>query len=674
MNATNRKVVIGRDWITPLLMLTFSPSAMAQSLAAGEGYRFGALVVFALLVLVGLVVATAARRWVRAPVDFYASRGAASALPGGFALAGDYLSAASFLGVAGMVALWGFDGILYALGWLVAYLSVILLLAEPCRNLGVFTPSDLLASRIDPRAARLAGAAVSIVLALFYLTAQMLAGGMLLRLMTGIDYEVSVLAVGALVLIYVLLGGVAAAVWLQVIKGALLLVIAAVLAFGASLHYDGVADFLLRLGDDPSIRLRVVSLLGEEAGQLTPGELGARFMAPGLLHIHWSELLSLSIALVFGGIGLPHILMRFFTVADAVAARRSLGWSVLIVALFYLLAVFLGLEAAMRVGVDTMLRQDPGGNLALPALAQALYGGSRSIGGNLALAVVVATAFVMIVAVTASLVRTAASALARDLFALWRPARFSDPRQLGSLERWAMLVVGLFAGGLGISAQGLNVAELVALAFALAAVTFFPAITLCLHWRLATTRGILAGMLAGALAALTVILVSPLMTYPSQVKAEARKTIAEAERHRAFIAEGLGNPDRETQERARQDAARLDRSLRQARFDLVRFRHEEHSLVGLTEPLIALRNPALIALPLAFLVAIGVSLLSVDRRARERWTELQVRQYLGTPVSLGVLDPDLEADLRARERARHAENGGDGEDDREVDGLDGENA
>lgn len=637
--------------LLPAGLLPAGPAA-AQSLAAGEGYRFGALVVFALLVLLGLVVATAARRWVRAPVDFYAAGGAAGSLPGGFALAGDYLSAASFLGVAGMVALWGFDGILYALGWLVAYLSVILLLAEPCRNLGIFTPADLLASRIDPRAARLAGALVSITLAFFYLTAQMLAGGMLLRLMTGIDYEVSVLAVGALVLIYVLLGGVAAAVWLQVVKGALLLTIAAVLGLGAGLQYAGVGDFLSRLGDDPGVHLRVVSLLGEVAGQLTPGELGARFMAPGLLHAHWSERLSLSLALVFGAVGLPHILMRFFSVADAAAARRSLGWSILIVALFYLLAVFLGLAAAMRVGVDTLLRHDPGGNLALPALAQALYGGSRSIGGNLALAVVTATAFVMIVAVTASLVRTAASAIARDLFAGGDPARPRDPRQVGSLERWAMLFVGLLAAGFGIAAQGLNVAELVALAFALAAVTFFPAITLCLHWRLATTRGVLAGILAGALTALVVILVSPLMTYPALVKAEARQTIADAERHRAFIAEGLGNPDRETQERARGDAARLDRTLRQARFNLERYRNDERSVVGLSAPLVALRNPALIALPLAFLAAIAVSLLTSDRRARERWTELRVRQYLGTPASLGALDPEQEAEFRARERAR----------------------
>lgn len=610
-----------------VVLLAQTPLAYANGI--GEGYRSGSLTVFGVIVLIGLVVATLARR--RAPSH---DRRAVtvSALAGGFALAGDYLSAASFLGVAGLVALWGFDGLIYPLGWLVAFLSVTMLIAEPCRNLACRTPADLLACRFDPRAARFAGALSSIVLLFSYLVAQMVAGGMLLSLVTGADYQSAVLAVGALVIVYVLLGGVMAAAWVQIAKALLLVGVCGFLVLLTVFYYGSPDDFLLRLLADQDIQQRVATLLGDTASQMTPDELGRRFLSPGLLQQSPLDQVSLAMALVFGAAGLPHILTRFYAMPGIGVARQSLFRAMLIIAVFYAFAVLLGFEAATRVGGEAIVRQDPGGNMALPLLAQALSGGSRGLAGNLLLAFVVAVAFVMIVAVMVSQLRAAATSVAQDLYPRrWRKAS-TDGRQMAAVLRWSMLGVGLAAIALGVAAQGSNVAVLVALVFAFAASTNFPAILLALHWRLATTAGVMAGMLAGGSGMLALVLVSPLMNYPQQVKAEARHVLESAAARRQFVAAGLANPDRVIQERARLDALRLDRSLRQARLDLERYRDEETSLVGLAEPLIGLRNPALWSLPFGLLTAILISLLTTDRRARERWSEIRVRQVLGSAL------------------------------------------
>ena len=613
-----------------LLLLVPIPMAAASNAGGvGEGFQLAALVMFGAIVVFGLLVATMARRRVRTPADFYTAGGAVGAVHNGFALAGDYLSAASFLGVAGLISLWGFDGLMFPLGWLVAYVSVMLLIAEPCRNIGTFTPADILASRNNPKVARVVGAVSSTGLSLFYLTAQMVGGGMLIRALIGLEYEIAVMAVGVLVIAYVLLGGMVAATWVQVIKAGLLVLISFFMVVLVWSQYGLFGDFLSVLVSDPNIQARVAILLGDSAGQMTPQELGRRFLAPGLLYQNPLDQISLALALVFGAAGLPHILMRFFTVPGVVAVRYSLLWAMIIIAVFYLLAFFLGMGAAIRVGGAEIIQLDPGGNMALPLLAQSLAGGPRSLAGNLFLALVAAVAFVMIVAVMASLVLAAASSIGHDLYAmLWRRGEASSAVAV-SAGRWATLLIGLVAIVLGISAKGQNVAALVALAFALAASTNFPAILLTLHWRLTTTAGVVGGMVVGGVSALCLILVSPAMDYPRLIKGEAQRVLDGEAARRQFVAEGLANPDRAVQERARQEALQLDRALRQARADLQRYRHEETSLVGLTAPAIDLRNPGLWSIPLGFLAAILISLLTTDPRARERWNELQVRKHIG---------------------------------------------
>ena len=615
----------------PLLLLGLpAPVGAADGVGGvGEGFRLAALAMFAAVVVFGLMVATMARRRVRTPADFYTAGGAVGTWHNGFALAGDYLSAASFLGVAGLISLWGFDGLMFPLGWLVAYVSVMLLVAEPCRNIGTFTPADILASRNDPRVARVAGAFSSIGLSLFYLTAQMVGGGMLIRTLIGIEYEVAVIAVGTLVILYVLLGGMVAATWVQVIKAGLLVLISFVMVLLVWAQYGLFGDFLVRLVGDPNIQARVAAVLGDAAGQLTPQELGRRFLSPGLLYQNPLDQISLALALVFGAAGLPHILMRFFTVPGVAAVRYSLLWAMLIIAAFYLLAFFLGIGAAIRVGGPEIVALDPGGNMALPLLAQSLAGGPRSLAGNLFLALVAAVAFVMIVAVMASLVLAAASAIGHDLYAmLWRGGRASGEAAI-AVGRGATVLVGVVAVVLGISAKGQNVAALVALAFALAASTNFPAILLTLHWRLATTAGVVGGMLVGGISAVVLIAVSPAMDYPQQIKAEARRVLEGEAAQRVFLSAGLANADRVIQERARHEALRLDRAVRQAKLDLERYRDEETSLVGLTAPAVNLRNPGLWSIPIGFLAAVLISLLTTDARARDRWYELQVRKHIG---------------------------------------------
>ena len=595
----------------------------------GAGFRFGALLIFAAVVTFGLIVATLARRRVRSPADFYAAGGGMGAFHNGLALAGDYLSAASFLGVAGLISLWGYDGLMFPVGWLVAYLSVMLLIAEPCRNIGTFTPADILASRSDPRLARIAGAVSSIGLSLLYLTAQMVGGGMLIHALVGIDYEIAVLAVGALVIAYVLLGGMVAATWVQIIKAGSLVLISFVMVLMVWAQYGMFGSFLDNLIGHPNIQSRVATLLGDISGQLTPEELGRRFLAPGLLHNNPLDQLSLGLALIFGAAGLPHILMRFFTVSGVTAVRYSLLWAMVIIAAFYLLAFYLGAGALMRVGGPEIVLLDAGGNMALPLLAQSLAGGSRSLLGNLMLALVAAVAFVMIVAVMASLLLAAASSIGHDLYAvLWRRGRAEGGAEI-AVNRWATLGIGLLAILLGILAKGQNVAALVALAFALAASTNFPAIFLTLHWRLCTTAGVVGGMLVGGVTAIGLILISPNMSYPQKIKADAALVLSSEMVHRQFIADGLANPDRAVQERARHEALGLDRSLRQAKTDLERYRDDQTSLIGLVEPAISLRNPGLWSIPLGFLATILISLVTTDPRARIRWNEMHVRQHVG---------------------------------------------
>src|ERR1700722_4841043 len=400
---------------SPLLLLACAP-ALAQTEPAAD-YRWLTFSVFAVIIAITMFVTYLAAKRVRSASDFYTAGGAVSGLQNGWAIAGDYLSAASFLGIAGLISLYGYDGFMYSVGFLVAYITVLLLIAEPCRNIGRYTLADILAYRNDPRKSRILGALSVITVSTFYLTAQMVGGGVLVKTLIGINYETSVGCVGILMLGYVIFGGMVATTWVQIIKAVLLvaaslLIVALVWApYGFSLP-----GFLKDVVADPKVQARVATLLGDPAKNMSAAELGQRFLEPGLYFKAPIDQISLGMALVFGTAGLPHILMRFFTVRTALQARRSVVWAMVIIGGFYVLTLFLGFGAAKLVGSANIAAVDAGGNMAAPLLGQFIGGGPGSFFGNFMLAFVSAVAFATIVAVVAGLVLASASAMAHDLY------------------------------------------------------------------------------------------------------------------------------------------------------------------------------------------------------------------------------------------------------------------
>lgn len=609
-------------------LATLSAPAWAQDVVAAE-WRWLTFLVFGAIIAVTLLVTWLAARRVHSAEDFYVAGGGISGLQNGWAIAGDYLSAASFLGIAGLISIWGYDGFMYSVGWLVAYITVLVVIAEPCRNIGKYTLADILAYRNHPRATRIVGALSVITVSTFYLTAQMVGGGVLVKALIGIDYEVSVIAVGVLMLGYVLFGGMVATTWVQIIKAVLLVTASSVLVILVWSQYGFFGDFLANVVADPKVQARVAQILGDTAANLSATELGQRFLEPGLLFKAPIDQISLGMALVFGTAGLPHILMRFFTVPTAQAARTSVIWAMAIIGGFYVLTLFLGLGAAMQVGADTIRGADAGGNLAAPLLAQALGGGPDTLLGNFMLAFVAAVAFATIVAVVSGLVLASASAIAHDLWVgVIRREQVSAAEQV-TAARVATLVVGALAIAIGIAAKGQNVAHLVALAFAVAASANFPCVLLTLYWRRCNTGGIVLGMIVGTASAIALVLVSPNMTYPALVKADATRVIATASARQTQLATVLGTAAPAARDQLLKQLAAVRAELATAQASLDKLGEQTTSVVGLAAPLFPLRNPGLISIPLGFLAVILGSLLYRDPRAESRWHELYVRQHTG---------------------------------------------
>jgi len=322
---------------------------------------------------------------------------------------------------------------------------------------------------------------------------------------------------------------------------------------------------------------------------------------------------------VFGTAGLPHILMRFFTVPTAQAARKSVIWAMAIIGGFYVLTLFLGLGSAMNVGSANIRAIDAGGNMAAPLLAQYVGGGPDSFLGNLFLAFVAAVAFATIVAVVAGLVLAAASAMAHDLYVGVFRGEHVTPQEQVKAARIATVIVGAMAIAIGIAAKGQNVAHLVALAFAVAASANFPCVLLTLYWKRCNTGGIVAGMVVGTFTAIGLVLVSPNMTYPVAVKAAAVKVLSGSPARQATIDVA----------KAQKDKKALDAAMTKANADLRLYQYNNTSMVGLEKPLFELKNPGLISIPLGFLAVILGSLLYRDKRAEEMWDELYVRQNTG---------------------------------------------
>ena len=493
---------------------------------------------FVAFVALTLVITWWAARHTRSTEEYFAAGRRISGRQNGFALAGDYMSAASFLGIAGLVATSGFDGLIYSTGWLVGWPVVLFLIAEPLRNLGRYTFSDVVSFRLQQKPVRIAAALGSLAVVAAYLIAQMVGAGNLIKLMFGLSYETAVVIVGLVMLAYVLFGGMIATTWVQIVKAALLLGGAGLLALLV----------LAQFGFSP---LRLFAVAAER--------YGAGVLAPGKLISNPWEAVSLGLALMFGTAGLPHILMRFYTVPDARAARQSVFWATGLIGCFYLLTFVLGFGAMVLVGHDAIVAVDKGGNMAAPLLAQAL-------GGTALLGFIAAVAFATILAVVAGLTLSGAAALSHDLWVnVVRNGAAPHDEQL-RVARAASVLLAVLAMALGLAFKGQNVAFMVGLAFALAASGNFPALVLSIYWQGFTTAGAVAAIVTGTVTAGALIVLSPTV-----------------------------------------------------QVDIL---HHEHAWFPL-------KNPALVSMPLAFVVAVVVSLLAPEAAASAGYAAKERRMILG---------------------------------------------
>lgn len=479
--------------MTPLLL---------ETRLLAEGTRIGNpavnISIFAAFVVITLVIVIRAGRTNTNATEFFTAGHAFSGPQNGVAIAGDYLSAASFLGIAGAIAVYGYDGFLYSIGFLVAWLVALLLVAELLRNTGKFTMADVLSFRLHQKPVRLAAATSTMTVSLFYLLAQMAGAGGLVALLLDINgrfaQSVVIAVVGVLMILYVLIGGMKGTTWVQIIKAVLLIAGAAIMS----------ALVLAKFG------LNFSALLGRAQDMVhqaaTKGVSGRDVLAPGAKYgataVSKIDLLSLGLALVLGTAGLPHVLMRFYTVPTAREARRSVVWAIALIGAFYLFTLTLGYGAAALVGPDTILKAPGKENSAAPLLA-------FQLGGVILLGVISAVAFATILAVVAGLTITASASFAHDVYAsVMKSHNVTEDEQV-RVSRITAVVLGVAAIGLGILANGQNVAFLVALAFAVAASANLPTILYSLYWQRFNTRGALWSMYGGLISCLVLIVLSP---------------------------------------------------------------------------------------------------------------------------------------------------------------------
>ncbi|VEF48196.1 sodium solute transporter superfamily protein [Bacillus freudenreichii] len=424
----------------------------------------------------------------KSTADFYTAGRSLTGWQNGLAISGDYLSAASFLGIAGLVALNGYDGFMYAVGWMVGYVIVLYVVAEPLRNSGKFTVADVLASRLKERPIRMMTAIVTLVVTTFYMVAQMVGAGAIINLLVGIPYELAVIIIGALMIIYVMLGGMLATSWVQIIKAVLLMFATLILVLLVALIF----------------KFSISGLFGEVVDKN-----GREFLSPGVLYKNPIDLLSLGMALILGTAGLPHILIRFYTVPSAQEARKSVIWAMVLIGIFYIMIALVGFAASVLVGSDAIRAADKGGNMAAPLLAQYIGGGAGTIGGEIFMSLISAVSFATIVAVVAGLVIAGSGAFAHDIYTNVIKRGKVDSKKQFMVARNTALVIGALSITLGILAKGMNVAYLVVLAFAVGASANLPVIIFALYWKRFNTAGAIAGMLAGMLSAVLLVFIGP---------------------------------------------------------------------------------------------------------------------------------------------------------------------
>ncbi|HEU5286578.1 MAG TPA: cation acetate symporter [Sphingomicrobium sp.] len=479
-------------------------AALADTrLATERGTNWPAVLVFAAFVVVTLGITRWAARRTRTTADFYAAGGGITGFQNGLAIAGDYMSAASFLGISAQIFADGYDGLIYSTGFLVGWPIILFLLAERFRNLGRYTFADVASFRFGQTPVRLFAAFSTLAVVIFYLIAQMVGAGQLITLLFGLPYGFAVGIVGVLMTLYVMFGGMIATTWVQIIKAVLLLGCATVMAFAVLASFDFSPDALFARA------IEVKSGLAAAAGA-PPAEAAARgasIMAPGNFIKDPISAISFGMALMFGTAGLPHILMRFITVPDAKAARKSVLWATGWIGYFYLLTFIIGFGAIVMVASNPAFL-DPGGGLRGGGNMAAVHLAS-AVGGNLFLGFVSAVAFATILAVVAGLTLAGASAVSHDIYAsVLRHGTAKSEDEL-RVSRITVLVLAAVAILLGILFEKQNVAFMVSLAFALAASGNFPVLLLSILWGGSTTRGVLWGGLVGVLTALVLTVLSP---------------------------------------------------------------------------------------------------------------------------------------------------------------------
>ena len=551
-------------------------------------------VMFLLFVLITLVITAWAAGRTKTTRAFYSANRGITGFQNGWAVAGDYMSAASFLGISGLIAFFGFDGFMYSVGWLVAYLTVLLLVAEPLRNTGKYTMADVLSFRMHGRGVRAIAAISTLIITLFYMIAQMVGAGSLVSLLIQhVSFNTAIIGVGILMLIYVIFGGMLATTWVQIIKAALLLGATFMLSILVMAHFN------FSFGQFFTAITNVHGTVKDAAGNIVATK---DFMEPGLRYNgHWGalDLISLGVALILGTAGLPHILMRFYTVPNARAARTSVAWAMILIGVFYVMTTFLGFGAATIVGKADIGKRLTAGtalayivkhpekanqlnaelaakqyivpetnsNLAAPLLA-------KNLGGDIFLAFIAAVAFATILAVVAGLTIAASSAFAHDIWLNIVRGGVSHEHEQVRVARITAAVIGVVSIVLAIGLKSLNVAFLVGLAFAVAASANVPAIILTLTWRRFNRSGTIAGMVTGLVSSIVLIVLSPAIM-------------------------GIDAPD-------------------------IVARHFIQM-----QPVFPLENPAVISVPLGFLAAVLGTLLARDPEAEENFAQLTVRANTG---------------------------------------------
>ena len=419
---------------------------------------------------------------------FYTAAGSLTGVQNGMAIAGDFISAASFLGIVGTIAINGYDGFLYSIGFLVSYLIVLFLIAEPVHRLGTYSLGDVICSRFPSSKMRWIMAIGAFMISILYMIPQLVASGFLLRLLLDIDYSISVIVIGGLMTIYVVFGGLVAASWVQIVKTVVLMSGTFLLSLIVLSNFNwNAADFIERVKEG------------------TP--LGDQFFFPGHLFGNPIEFLSLQLALILGTAGLPHILIRLFTVRNTSEVRRSLISSTWIIGLFYLMTLILGFGTVALLGYQKMVAADPTGNLAAPLLA-------KEVGGDFLLAFISAIAFTTIVAVVAGLVISATTAFSHDIYHhIIKKGKSTQKEQLRA-AKWTALGIGIISTLFALRLETINVTFLVSLTFIVAASSNFPVLLLTIYWKKFNQVGAITGMLSGLTVSLILVVSGPHIMNP----------------------------------------------------------------------------------------------------------------------------------------------------------------